>query len=143
MKKLALDLGDASLGIAISDAHGMLARGLENARFASGDYAAMTERVSEVLADEPVDEIILGYPRNMDGTRGEQAEKVEAFKALLETRVDVTITLYDERLTTRMAASRMREAGRSRKKRQRTLDQEAAVVLLQDYLDKERDDGGR
>ena len=135
MKKLGLDLGDASLGIAISDREGKFARGYENLKFKNRDVSIPLERVLELLRDEPVDTIVLGYPKNMDGSIGPQAKACERFKHKLEKKTDVPVVLYDERLTSKMAQSMMIDKGLKQKKRRRTIDQHAAVVILQDYLD--------
>ncbi len=135
MKALGLDLGDASLGIAISDREKMIARGVENLRFEQGDWQTPLNKVKALVAKEPIDVIVLGHPKNMDGTSGKQAKTAETFKKLLEKSVDVTIVLYDERLTTKMAQGQMQRSLRARKKRQLRLDEESAVVLLQNYLD--------
>jgi len=135
VKALGLDLGDASLGIAISDEGKMIARGVENLRFEKNDWQTPIKRVQSLVEKEPVDVIVLGHPKNMDGTAGKQAKSAETFKKLLEKSVDVTIVLYDERLTTKMAQGQMHRSRRARKKRQNRLDEESAVVLLQNYLD--------
>ncbi len=134
MKKLGLDLGDASLGIAISDRESTFARGFENLKFKNQDVTVALERVLELLKDEPIDTIVLGYPKNMDGSIGPQAKASERFKKKLEKKTDVPVVLYDERLTSRMAQSMMVDKGLKQKKRRKTIDQHAAVIILQDYL---------
>ena len=134
MKKLGLDLGDASLGIAISDRDGKFARGLANLKFRNGDLDTPLEKVLELLESEPIDTVVLGYPKNMNGTIGPQAVSCEAFKTSLEDHTDVPIKLYDERLTSRMAQSMMIEKGVKKKKRRTKIDEHAAIVILQDYL---------
>lgn len=135
MKKLGLDLGDASLGIAISDREGKFARGLENLKFKNQDVSIPLRRVLKLLEDEPVDTVVLGHPKNMDGSIGPQAKACERFKRKLEKETDVPVVLYDERLTSKMAQSMMIDKGMKQKKRRKTIDQHAAVVILQDYLD--------
>lgn len=135
MKKLGLDLGDASLGIAISDREGKFARGLENLRFKNQDVSIPLARVLELLGEEPIDTVVLGHPKNMDGSIGPQARACERFKEKLKKRTDVPVVLYDERLTSKMAQSVMIDKGVKQKKRRKTIDQHAAVVILQDYLD--------
>ncbi len=138
MKILALDYGDASLGIALSDAEGMLARGAGNLSFPKGRTEEALSHVRKVVENENVRLVVLGLPLNMDGSRGRQAEATERFKEELEQTLDVPVVLEDERLTTVYAKKRMLESERSRKKRRSHLDEEAAVVLLQAYLDKTR-----
>ncbi len=138
MKILALDYGEASLGIALSDVEGLLARGAGNLRFPKGKTAEAVRHVRQVVKNENVRLVVLGLPLNMDGSRGRQAEETERFKEELEQALDVPVILEDERLTTVYAKRRMVESERSRKKRRGLLDEEAAVVLLQAYLDKTR-----
>ncbi|TVP94792.1 MAG: Holliday junction resolvase RuvX [Acholeplasmatales bacterium] len=135
MKKMGLDLGNRTLGIAISDAEGRLARGLETVRFEMGDHEKPLGRLSEILATHDVDVMVLGLPKNMDNSLGEQAEKVLHFKTLLVERFAQQVVLQDERLSTRFAEQLMRLGNKQRKKRKQTIDQEAAAVILQSYLD--------
>ncbi|MFP4077789.1 MAG: Holliday junction resolvase RuvX [Candidatus Izemoplasmataceae bacterium] len=135
MKKLGLDLGDASLGIAISDREGKFARGYENLKFKNQDVSTALEKVLELLKTEPIDTIVLGYPKNMDGSVGPQAKASERFKKKLEKKTGVPVVLYDERLTSKRAQSVMIDKGIRKKKRRTTIDEHAAVVILQDYLD--------
>ncbi len=134
-KALGLDLGDASLGIAISDDYKQFARGLKNVRFEQGDTNTPLEKTLEILDNEPIDVIVLGYPKNMDGSIGVQAKKSEAFKAAIEKHSSVQVILLDERLTSKMANQTMIGNKKKRKKRKATIDQTSAVVLLQNYLD--------
>jgi len=138
MKVLGLDLGNASLGIAISDPHGMLARGVENYRFEQGDLIQGKTRVLELVQKEKVQAIVLGYPKNMDGTLGVQAKQSEVFRNMLLENIEIPIILWDERLTTKMASSMMIDQNLKRKKRKKTIDQSAAVILLQSYLDSKK-----
>lgn len=138
MKVLGLDLGNASLGIAISDPHGMLARGVENYRFEQGDLTQGKNRVLEFVQKEKVQTIVLGYPKNMDGTLGVQAKQSEVFRNMLLENIEIPIILWDERLTTKMASSMMIDQNLKRKKRKKTIDQSAAVILLQSYLDSKK-----
>ncbi|MFW6319358.1 MAG: Holliday junction resolvase RuvX [Bacillota bacterium] len=136
MKVLGLDLGSRSLGIAISDQSKMIARGLENYRFDDMDYDQAINRIKHHLKQEPtIEKIILGYPKNMNGTIGTQGKLSETFKSMLEEATDIPIILWDERLTSKMASSQMIFSKKNKKKRQKTLDQEAAVLILQSYLD--------
>ncbi len=140
MKILGLDLGDASLGVAISDTSGWLARGVGTVRFDPGDFDTPLEYLANLIEEESVGTVVLGYPKRLDGTPGEQARKVERFKDLLAKRVDVRITLYDERLTSKQARDTLIEAGQPKRRRKQTLDKQAAVLLLQSYLDGGKED---
>ena len=139
MKALGLDLGDKSLGIAISDTQRMFARGVANVRFEADDETTPLAKTLEMLDNEPVSVIVLGYPKNMNGTIGAQAKKSEVFKSKIQTSRDIEVVLMDERLTSKMANQAMIHGKKQRKKRKASIDQTSAVVLLQNYLDKEKE----
>lgn len=134
MRTMALDLGSKTIGIAVSDATGLIARGVETLRRQGHqkDFA----RLSEVIAEEEVSTIVLGYPKNMNGTIGERAKISEEFKELLlEHYPDIQVILWDERLSTVAAEKVLISADMQRKKRKKIIDMMAAVVILQNYLD--------
>lgn len=135
MKKvIGLDLGTKTCGIAVSDVLG-IAHGRENFRFVEGAYRQCLAHIYEVMQGENIDEVALGYPLNMDGSAGERAQSAERFKKeLLEMMPNIQVSLVDERLTTVMANRRLLEADISRKKRHKVIDQQAAVVILESYL---------
>ena len=133
-KVLGLDLGTRTLGIAISDVLG-IAHGYEEFRFLEGAYKHAINRVLEVCEKEKVTEIALGYPLNMDGSEGEKALSSKRFKnSLLEANPNLKISLVDERMTTIIATKRLLEADLSRNKRHKVIDKQAAVVILESYL---------
>lgn len=133
-KVIGLDLGTRTCGIAISDVLG-IAHGYENFRFTDGAYKQCLSHIMEVLKKENVHEVALGYPLNMDGSKGERAESCERFKEeLLALDTTLKITLVDERMTTMIATKRLLEADLSRKKRHDVIDQQSAVVILESYL---------
>lgn len=133
-KVLGLDLGTRTLGIAISDVLG-IAHGYEEFRFLEGAYKQAIKRVLEVCEKEKVTEIALGYPLNMDGSEGEKALSSKRFKnSLLEVNPNLKISLVDERMTTIIATKRLLEADLSRSKRHKVIDKQAAVVILESYL---------
>lgn len=134
MRVLALDVGDRRVGVAISDALGMLARTLTVIRRSGHDY----QSIADLVRAHDVKRIVAGYPRNMDGSVGLQARKVEAYVAGLEQHVDVPIEFWDERLSTAEAQRLMIEAGRRPRERRERIDAVAAAVILQDYLDSAR-----
>jgi putative Holliday junction resolvase len=133
MRVMALDIGDRRIGIALSDPGQILARGLEVLRRRSreSDMAAIASLVEE----HEVEKIIVGHPRRLNGTVGEQARKVEAYARALQEAVEIPVILWDERFSTLRAQKAMIEAGRRRRERKRRLDAVAAAVILQDYLD--------
>lgn len=135
MRVLGLDLGSRTCGIAVSDPLGMIARTVETFRFNADDYEAACNRVVELCKELKVDEIVLGLPKHMNGDVGIRGEISKQFKAMLEEKLDLKITLIDERLTTVAATKLLISADVSRKKRKQVVDQLAAVQILQGYLD--------
>ena len=138
MKVLGLDLGSRTVGIAISDALGIIATGVETYRFPDDRYDLALARVIEVVKERKVEKIVLGYPKHMNGDIGEKALLCEDFKKQLEEALNIEVYLMDERWTTKVANSRLLEADLSRKKRKEVIDKMAAVVILQNYLDLRR-----
>lgn len=132
-RHMGLDVGDWRIGVALSDETATLASALTTLtrRGARRDLAA----VAELAGGHEVTAVVVGLPLNMDGTRGPQAEKVLAFVEGLRRRLRVPVVTRDERLTTVEAEERLREAGVGWKERKRVVDQAAAVVILQEYLD--------
>ncbi|QMS85613.1 Holliday junction resolvase RuvX [Candidatus Xianfuyuplasma coldseepsis] len=138
MKVLGLDLGNRTIGIAISDKLGFLARPVETYRFDDRDFPAAKNYIVQFVEESHITEIVLGYPKNMDGSVGEQGQISERFKKLLEDELDIPIILWDERLTSKMASSMMKEQKLQRKKRKQTIDTMAATIILQGYLDRRK-----
>lgn len=134
MRIMGLDLGTKTIGIAVSDATGFIARGVEtiHRKGMEKDLA----RIAELVQQEEVGAFVLGYPKNMNGTVGERAKASEEFKAILEKRFpSMKVTLWDERLSTVAAEKVLIAADLQRKKRKKIIDMMAAVVILQNYLD--------
>ena len=123
-------------GVAISDPLLITAQGIEIVRRKYEDKLRQTlARIEELIVAYEVDEIILGYPKNMNDSLGERAEKTLAFQEMLERRTGLTVQLWDERLTTVAADKAMIEAGIRRENRKEHVDKIAAVFILQGYLD--------
>lgn len=135
MKKLGLDLGNRTLGIAISDELNFLARGLETYRFTEKDFKSALNYTIELIKKYNIDVVVLGHPKNMDGTLGEQAQISEEFKKNLEDSIKVRVVLWDERLTSKMANNMMISQNLKSKKRKKDIDKMAATIILQGYLD--------
>lgn len=135
MKKLGLDLGNRTLGIAISDELNFLARGLDTFRFTEKDFASALQHTLDLVIQYNIDVIVLGHPKNMDGTTGEQAQISEDFKHQLESKSNVKVVLWDERLTSKMANNMMISQNLKSKKRKKDIDKMAATIILQGYLD--------
>ncbi len=136
MRILALDIGQARIGVAVSDPHQILARSLKVIDRSSRqkDFAVIGRLVREL----EVEKVIVGHPLQLDGTVGRQARRVERYAAALAESLDVPVLLRDERLSTVEAQQLMIEAGHKRKTRRRKIDAVAAAVFLQDYLDEQR-----
>jgi putative holliday junction resolvase len=135
MRVLGLDLGTKTLGVAVSDELGWTAQGIETISIDEerGEYGL--KRLREIIDEYEVDKIVVGFPKNMNGTVGPRAEASQRFAQLLESEFSLPVILWDERLST-MAAERMLIAADvSRKKRKQVIDKMAAVVILQSYLD--------
>ena len=134
MRYLGLDLGNRTVGIAISDGLGIVATGIETYRFKEKDLQNAFNYVKMIVADRNVDKVVLGLPKNMDGSLGFQAEYVLEFKEMLNQE-GIEVELFDERLTTMEVTKIMMGADLSRNKRKKEVDKLAAVVILQSYLD--------
>ncbi len=131
MRVMAIDYGDARTGIAVSDALGMIAG--ETFVIAQWDPEALADTIVSEAKARDVGTLVLGLPRNMDGTEGPRAEKSRAMKALLEAR-GMTVVLWDERRTTVDAHRILRENGKREKKHKATVDAVAAALILEGYL---------
>jgi putative Holliday junction resolvase len=136
MRVMGLDLGTVTLGVAISDLMGMLARPLVTLRFANEDYADAIKQILPIIKEQDVKTIILGFPKHMNNSIGISAVRSQEFKVLLEAAADVEVLLVDERLSTVAAQRQLISADVSRKKRKQVIDQMAAVHILQGYLDR-------
>ena len=138
MKYIGLDLGTRSLGISLSDITKTVATTYGTVHFEEKDYEKAIEELAAIMEKEPVEKIILGYPKNMNGSVGPRALETEEFKRKLEERFNIKVELQDERLSTKEAEGYMIKADISRKKRKKKIDSLAANIILQTYLDKEK-----
>lgn len=136
MKYVGLDLGSRTLGIAISDELGMLARAVETFRFNENNYTAAVKYTIDFCQKERVKNVVLGYPKHMNGDAGIRAQISEDFKAKIENSSDIKVILQDERLTTVIVDKAMISGNVKRKDRKQKKDEMAAVVILQNYLDR-------
>ena len=132
MRIMAIDYGDAHTGIAISDPTGFMA-GFTTTIDAYRPEA-VAERVAALAQEHGVEELVLGHPINMDGTRGPRSEKAQAMKGLLEETSSLPVILWDERRTTIDAHNILFSAGKNAKKRKKTVDAVAASLILEGYL---------
>ena len=133
MRIMSLDVGSRTIGIACSDALLMTAQGIETIRRTSLEKDF--NRLQELIAEYEVHELVVGMPKNMNGTKGERAEKTEEFVEKMKEVIDLPVSYWDERLSTVMAERQLIAADVSRKKRKSVIDKMAAVVILQGYLD--------
>lgn len=134
MRIMSLDVGSRTIGIACSDALLMTAQGIETIRRTSLEKDF--NRLQELIAEYEVHELVVGMPKNMNGTKGERAEKTEEFVEKMKEVIDLPVSYWDERLSTVMAERQLIAADVSRKKRKFVIDKMAAVVILQGYLDR-------
>lgn len=136
MRIMGLDFGSKTVGVAISDPLLITAQGKEIIRRErEGKLRQTYARIEELITEYEIEKIVLGYPKNMDGSEGERIEKTNAFKEDLERRTGLVVDTWDERLTTVAADRYMMEAGIRRENRKDYVDEIAAVFILQGYLD--------
>jgi len=135
MRIMGLDYGDRRIGVALSDALGWTAQPLG---MIERDAGGELERISELVREHEVSEIVVGLPKNMNGTIGERGEICIEFAQALRQRLSIPVHLWDERLTTAAATKTLLEADVSRRKRKQVVDKMAAALLLQNYLDSRR-----
>lgn len=137
MKYLGLDLGSRTLGIATSDATGLIASTYKTIRH-NEEYDRLLEEVKQLIEELKIDEVVLGFPKNMNNTIGPKGELSLEFKEKLEKLVTVPIHLQDERLTTKSATDMLIMGNVSRKDRKKVVDSVAATIILQTFLDRKR-----
>lgn len=131
---LGLDIGDRTIGIAVSDPLGLTAQGVETIR--RKNLEKDLARLGELMEQYETRSLVSGYPKNMNGTEGDRCEVVKAFLEKVKKQYpDVEIALWDERLSTVAATRSLLEGDVSRKKRKKVIDKMAAVFILQGYLD--------
>lgn len=136
--RLGVDVGRVRIGVAASDPGGTLATPVETVRRGRGDL----DRLAELVTEREVVEVVVGFPRTLSGQVGLAAEEVQSFTTTLARYVSpCPVRLVDERMTTSVAARHMRAQGTSSRKGRRSIDQAAAMVILQDALDFERANG--
>lgn len=139
MRKIALDVGDKTVGIALSDELGITAQGLMTLERIG--IRKDTTKILDLVKEYNCDTIVIGLPKKLDGTDSIQTEKVYEFRTMLENKMRSTgmkgieVVWQDERLTTVMAERVLIEADVSRKKRKEVIDKQAAVLIMQSYLD--------
>lgn len=134
MRIMGLDLGDKKIGVALSDPLGLTAQGLEVVAN-KGSNAAVIGRIKEIAGRYQVEKVVVGLPKNMDGSSGPRAEKARAFARQLARELELPVEMWDERLTTAAAERLLIGADVSRSRRKQVIDKMAASLILQGYLD--------
>ena len=136
MKILSVDYGDVRTGIAISDVRGMLASPL--CVIEQSYQPKLVDRIVQIVEENKIEKIVIGLPRNMDGSYGYRCDECRSLGAAISEKIDVDIFYEDERLTTVMAHNVLSDNNVRGKKRKQTVDAVSAVMILQSFLDKNR-----
>lgn len=134
MRIMGIDYGDSRIGIAVSDPFGWTAQGVTTIIRKSG-LNEVLDRIIQLINEYSAEKIVVGFPRNMDGSVGPRGEKTKEFVKKLRSRVNIEIILWDERLTTVSATRTMIETGIKASRKKMVVDQLAAVYILQGFLD--------
>lgn len=137
MRYIGLDLGSRTLGVSLSDPSGIIASSLTVIRH-NEEYERLIHDVENIVNEYKVEKIVLGLPKNMNGTIGPKGELSYKFKEMLEEILNIEVILEDERLTTVEATNLLIKNDTSRKKRKKVVDSLAATIILQSYLDKKK-----
>ena len=132
-RKLGLDVGDRTIGVAVSDPFGWTAQGVTTIKRKT--LPEDLKQLKKIAEEYQVTEMVVGIPRNMNGTYGPQSEKVKTFINQIQESMKVEIIEWDERLSTKMAERSLIEGDMRRDKRKKVIDTVAAVCILQGYLD--------
>ena len=136
MRVMAIDYGDAHTGVALSDPTGFLTGTTRTIH--SRSARVVLDELVKLIRDQQVDELVMGFPRNMDGTEGPRAELYRAFAARLEERSGMPVHLWDERRTTIEAHQILHASGKRMKSHKKTVDAVAATLILEGYLARKR-----
>ncbi|NWN96696.1 MAG: Holliday junction resolvase RuvX [Bacillus sp. (in: Bacteria)] len=135
MRILGLDVGSKTIGVAVSDELGWTAQGLKTIHIQEDEQKSGIPELEEIIREYGIEKIIVGLPKNMNGTIGPRGEISLQFAKLLKNRFSLPVELWDERLTTMAAERILLTADVSRKKRKKVIDKMAASLILQSYLD--------
>lgn len=141
MRIIGLDYGSTTIGVAISDALGLTAQGIETIHYAEHKKHVIYERLSSLIEEYDIHKIVVGLPKNMNGSIGSTGEACLAFAKILKKKYKLPVDQWDERLTTMAAERTLITADVSRKKRKKVIDKMAAVLILQGYLDRNGNGG--
>ncbi|MBK3493372.1 Holliday junction resolvase RuvX [Viridibacillus sp. YIM B01967] len=138
MRIMGLDVGSKTVGVAISDALGWTAQGIETVKIDEENEEFGIDRIRELVQSYGVTEFVVGFPKNMNNTVGPRGEASMRYKELLEKTFSMPVTLWDERLTTMAAERLLIEADVRRKDRKKVIDKMAAAMILQGFLDRKQ-----
>ncbi|MCI1882235.1 MAG: Holliday junction resolvase RuvX [Sporolactobacillus sp.] len=138
MRIMGLDFGSVTVGIAVSDPLGLTAQGIETIHYVESRKDRLFARIGRLIEDYAVESLIVGLPRDLIGTESERAAASRNFARSLHRKFALPVELWDERLTTAAAERVLIDADLSRRKRKKVIDMQAAVLILQSYLDKKR-----
>lgn len=134
MKILGIDMGEKRIGLSLSDPLGITAQGLKTIQI--NDSKEVYNKLMEIIIEKKVDKLVFGLPKNMNGTLGPQAQKVQEVARKIETISQLPVDFEDERLSTVSAEQVLLLADQSRAKRKKAIDRLSAVIILQSYLDR-------
>ncbi|MCO7175635.1 Holliday junction resolvase RuvX [Sporolactobacillus kofuensis] len=138
MRIMGLDFGTVTVGVAISDPMGLTAQGIETVHYVEHKKNLLFDRIGELIQQFDVESVVVGLPKDLIGTETERAIASRGFAKSIKRKFKIPVDLWDERLTTMAAERILIAADVSRKKRKKVIDKEAAVLILQSYLDKLR-----
>ncbi|RDI44087.1 Holliday junction resolvase RuvX [Falsibacillus pallidus] len=138
MRVMGLDVGSKTVGVAMSDAFGWTAQGIETIAINEEEKQFGLDRVKELINEHEVSKIVVGFPKNMNNTVGPRGEASIAYAEMLKEAFGLPVVLWDERLTTMAAERVLIEADVSRKKRKKVIDKMAASMILQGFLDSQK-----
>jgi putative holliday junction resolvase len=134
MKLMGLDVGERTIGVAISDDLGWTAQGIKTIKWRE-KFPEVKDELQELIEVHQVKKVVVGLPKNMNGTIGERGLACERFASLMEETFQLPVELWDERLTTMAAERVLLSADMSRAKRKKVIDKMAAIIILQSYMD--------
>ncbi|MGX1263622.1 putative Holliday junction resolvase [Rossellomorea marisflavi] len=138
MRTMGLDVGSKTVGVAISDAFGWTAQGIETIKIDEEKNTFRLDRIKELAEEYEVSKVVVGLPKNMNNTIGPRGEASQAYGELVRIELGVPVVFWDERLSTMAAERILLEADVSRKKRKKVIDKMAASMILQGFLDSQK-----
>ncbi len=134
MKKMGLDVGSKTIGVAVSDMFGWTAQGIKTIRWDEEDITSADDELRQIINEHEISEVVIGLPKHMNNDIGDRGEKALHYQKHIEETFQLPTVMWDERLSTMAAERVLLEADVSRKKRKKVIDKMAAVMILQGYL---------